>query len=396
MMRRSYAGTLLSEEQRQVLSLAREFALEVLRPGVEYRDRHEDEFDRSLVDRLGELGFLGMLIPPEYDGLGLDMLTYLYTLEEIAWGDAAAAVSMSVHNSLPTQILLQHGTEEQKDRWLRPMARGELLGAFSLSEADSGSDAASLSAIGRKDGDGWVLSGEKMWVTNGASADVVVVFVRTEDPSETSASKGISAFVVPTDTPGYTPGKKEKKMGLRASETVAVLLDEMWLGPEHLIGEMGSGFTYALQALEGGRLGIAAQSIGIAEAAMDHALDYVNERRQFGTLLRDFQGMRFKLADMATQLEASRGLLYRAAQAYMADEARRRKLSSMAKLHASETAMRLTREAVQIFGGYGYSREYPVERLFRDAKVTEIYEGTSEIHRLIIARELHLERGSDT
>jgi alkylation response protein AidB-like acyl-CoA dehydrogenase len=393
MMRRSYAGTTFSEEQRQVLGLAREFAREELRPGVEYRDRHEDEFDRSLVDKLGELGFLGMLIPPEYDGLGLDILTYLYALEEIAWGDASTAVSMSVHNSLPTQILLRHGTEEQKDQWLRPMARGELLGAFSLSEADAGSDAASLSARGRRDGDDWVLSGEKMWVTNGASADLVVVFVRTSD--EGKPSNGISGFVVPTDTPGYTPGKKEKKMGLRGSETVSVLLDDVRLGPQHLIGEAGRGFSSALEALEGGRLGIAAQAIGIAEAALDHALDYANERRQFGTLLRDFQGMRFKLADMATQLEASRGLLYRAAQAYMAGEPRRRKLSSMAKLHASETAMQVTREAVQVFGGYGYSREYPVEHLFRDAKVTEIYEGTSEIHRLIIARELHLERGSD-
>ena len=393
MTRRAYAGTNLSEEQRQVLDLAHEFAREELRPGVEYRDRHEDEFDRALVDKLGELGFLGMLIPPEYDGLGLDILTYLYALEEIAWGDASVAVSMSVHNSLPTQILLHHGTEEQKDQWLRPMARGELLGAFSLSEADAGSDAASLTARGRPDGDDWVLSGEKMWVTNGESADLVTVFVRTSD--EEKPSNGISAFVVPTDAPGYTPGKKEKKMGLRGSETVAVLLDDVRLGPEHLIGELGRGFNYALEALEGGRLGIAAQAIGIAEAALDHALDYANERKQFGTLLRDFQGMRFKLADMATQLEASRGLLYRAAQAYMAGEERRRNLSSMAKLHASETAMSLTREAVQVFGGYGYSREYPVERLFRDAKVTEIYEGTSEIHRLIIARELHLERGSD-
>lgn len=393
MTRRAYAGTNLSEEQRQVLDLAHEFAREELRPGVEYRDRHEDEFDRALVDKLGELGFLGMLIPPEYDGLGLDVLTYLYALEEIAWGDASVAVSMSVHNALPTQILLRHGTEEQKDQWLRPMARGELLGAFSLSEADAGSDAASLTARGRPDGDDWVLSGEKMWVTNGESADLVTVFVRTSD--EEKPSNGISAFVVPTDAPGYTPGKKEKKMGLRGSETVAVLLDDVRLGPEHLIGEPGRGFNYALEALEGGRLGIAAQAIGIAEAALDHALDYANERKQFGTLLRDFQGMRFKLADMATQLEASRGLLYRAAQAYMAGEERRRNLSSMAKLHASETAMTLTREAVQVFGGYGYSREYPVERLFRDAKVTEIYEGTSEIHRLIIARELHLERGSD-
>jgi alkylation response protein AidB-like acyl-CoA dehydrogenase len=394
-MRRSHAGARLTEEQREILLLARTFARNEVRPGAESRDANEDSFDLRPVQMLGELGFLGMLIPEEYDGLGLDMLTYLYVLEEIAWGDASVAVSMSVHNSLPTQTLLRYGTDEQKERWLKPMARGELLGAFSLSEADAGSDASAITAQATRDGDGWRLNGSKMWVTNGASADVVLMMVRTDEPTDRRGSKGIGAFLVPTDTDGYIPGKKERKMGLRGSETVAVTLQDLYLGPEHLLGEPGRGFKYALEALEGGRLGIAAQAIGIAEAALDYARDYAEERVQFGRPLSKFQGIQFKLADMATRVEAARGLLYRAALAYDADEARKRKLSSMAKLNASETATWVARQAVQIFGGYGYSREYPVEKLFRDAKVTEIYEGTSEIHRIIIARELYLERGND-
>ena len=393
MSRRSYSGTLLTEEQRQIWELARDFAREELRPHAERRDAEEEAFDRAPIDQLGELGFLGMLIPERWDGLGLDMLTYLYALEEIAWGDGSVAVSVSVHNSLPTQVLLRYGSDEQRERWLKPMARGELLGAFSLSEAGSGSDAAALQAQAVRDGDGWRLRGEKMWVTNGASADLTLLMARTDTPEERRGSRGIGAFMVPTDTEGYLPGKKERKLGLRASETVAVTLDDMWLSDDHLIGEPGLGFKYALEALEGGRLGIAAQAVGIGEAALDYARDYAEERSQFGKRLKDFQGMQFKLADMATRLEAARGLVYRAAQAYAVNEPRRRKMSSMAKLYASEAAMYITREAVQVFGGYGYSREYPVEKLFRDAKVTEIYEGTNEIHRLIIARELYLERG---
>jgi len=373
--------------------LARQFAIEELRPKVEQRDADEGQFDRAPIDQLGELGFLGMLIPEQYDGFGLDMLTYLYALEEISWGDPAVAVSMSVHNSLPTQVLLRHGTEEQKERWLKPMARGEMLGAFSLSEAGSGSDAVAIQAQATREGDGWRLQGEKMWVTNGASADLVLLMARTDSPSDRRGGHGIGAFMVPTDSPGYVPGRKERKLGIRASETVAVALEDLYLSDDHLIGDPDSGFGYALEALEGGRLGIAAQAVGIGEAALDYARDYADTRNQFGKRLRDFQGIQFKLADMAIRLEAARGLMYRAAQAYTADEPRRRKLSSMAKLYASEAAMYITREAVQVFGGYGYSREYPVEKLFRDAKVTEIYEGTNEIHRLIIARELYLEKG---
>ncbi|MFQ5690239.1 MAG: acyl-CoA dehydrogenase family protein [Gemmatimonadota bacterium] len=390
---RDFTGLCLSEEQRQVLQLARDFAVERLRPGAEARDRNEMSFDRAVVDEMGSLGFLGMLVPPEYDGFGLDLLTYLYALEEIAWGDPSVAVSMSVHNSLPTQILLRYGSEEQKQRWLAPMARGELLGAFALSEANSGSDAASLTTQAVRDGDGWVLNGSKMWITNGASADLVLTFARTDTPEDRRGSRGIGAFLVPTDVDGWRPGKKERKMGLRGSETVAVALDDLRLGPEHLVGDPMRGFRYALEALEGGRLGISAQAIGIASAALDHALDYADVRRQFGSRIRDFQGMQFKLAEMSTRLEAARALLERAARSHMADDRRRRRLSSNAKLYASRSAMWICREAVQVLGGYGYTREYPVERLFRDAKVTEIYEGANEIHRVIVAQQLYRERG---
>lgn len=381
-------GIGLEQDEIQVCELARRFAREEVRPGAERRDREEDRFDRQIVDALGELGFLGMLVPPAYDGLGLDMLTYLCALEEIAWGDASVAISMSVHNSLPCQILLRHGTEEQKDRWLPPLARGELLGAFSLSEAGSGSDAASLTTQARRTDGGWVLDGEKTWVTNGASADLLTVFARTDEPGDRRGKDGIGAFLVPTDAEGWVPAKKERKMGLRGSETVAVAVDGLRLGDEHLIGEAGHGFRYALEALEGGRLGVAAQAVGIAQAALDHANRYAGEREQFGRPVREFQGIQFKLAEMVRQVERSRALLHRAARAYVHRDPRSLMYSSAAKLDASETAVEVTREAVQVFGGYGYAREYPVERLFRDAKITEIYEGANEIHRVIIAREL--------
>ena len=391
----TYGDIDLTEEQLQICRLARRFAQEEVLPGAVRRDRDEDHFDRAIVDRLGELGFLGMMIPEAWDGLGLGLDTYLMALEEIARADASVAVSMSVHNSLPTQLLLRHGNEEQRERWLRPMARGELLGAFSLSEAGSGSDAASLSAQARRDGDDWVLNGEKMWATNGASADLVLLFARTDTAEDRRGTHGIGAFIVPTNAPGYRAGKKERKLGLRGSETVAVHLQDVRLGPGHLLGEPGEGYRYALGALEGGRLGIAAQAVGIAGAALEHALAYAAEREQFGRPIKDFQGLRFKLARMGLRVEAARALLHRAARVYMKGETRQRMLSSMAKLEASEAAVEVTREAVQVLGGYGYTREYPVERLFRDAKVTEIYEGTSEIHQVIIAKELYSQRGTD-
>ena len=394
-MRRSFSGIGLPPESIQILELARQFAEERLRPTAEERDASEDRFDAGIHRELGELGFLGMRVPEAYDGLGLDLLTYLYVLEELAWGDAGVAVSVSVHNSLPVSLLVRQGSDAQKTRWLPAMARGETLAAFSLSEAGAGTDAAALRTQAVPDGEGWVLDGEKMWVTNGASADLILLFARTDAPEDRRGRHGIGAFIVPTETPGLRAGKKERKMGQRGSETVSLALDGVRLGAEHLLGEPGCGFAYALAALEGGRLGIAAQAIGIAAAALDHALDYGAEREQFGEALRDFQGMEFKLGDMSIRLESARGLLERAARAAMTGDPRARRLSSAAKLVSSEAAMQVSRDAVQVLGGYGYSREYPVERLFRDAKVTEIYEGANEIHRVIVARQLYRERGDE-
>ncbi|HWK89470.1 MAG TPA: acyl-CoA dehydrogenase family protein [Longimicrobium sp.] len=377
----------MTEEQQQIRDLAREFADGELRPQAEEWDRQQ-AFPREVIAKLGELGFLGMLIPEQYDGLGLDTASYLVALEEIGRGDASVAVAMSVHNSLPTQMILARGTEEQKERWLTPMARGEMLGAFSLSEPDSGSDAASMAAHARRVDGGWVLNGAKAWVTNGGFGDVVVTMVRTDTADDRRGAKGIGAFIVPTTTEGYVVGKKEEKMGQRASETVGISFHEMFVPDDQLLGDSGQGFIYALQGLDNGRMGIAALATGIAQAALEHSLAYADERRQFGQPIRSFQGMQFKLADMALRVEAARALLFRAAAAKDAGEPVTR-LSSMAKLFASEAAMWVTTQAVQVFGGYGYVKEYPVERLFRDAKVTEIYEGTSEIQRAVIARDLY-------
>jgi len=377
----------MTPEQDQIRDLAREFARNEILPHAAQWDR-DSELPRGVIDKLGELGFLGMLIPEEWDGLGLDTLSYLVALEEIARGDASVAVAMSVHNSLPTQMILANGTPEQKEQYLRPMARGELLGAFSLSEPDSGSDAASMQAQARRVEGGWVLNGAKAWVTNGGFGDVVVTMVRTDQPSNRRGSRGIGAFIVPTDAQGYVIGRKEDKMGQRASETVGVAFEEMFVPDAQVLGDPDHGFIYAMQGLNGGRMGIAALAVGIAQAALDHAVAYAGERRQFGKPIKDFQGIQFKLADMATRVEAARGLLHRAAAL---KEAGRKvnSIASMAKLFASETAMYVTTEAIQVFGGYGYVKEYPVEKLFRDAKVTEIYEGTSEIQRTVIARELY-------
>jgi len=383
------AGTsVLTADQQQIRDLAREFAEGEIRPRSDEWEK-AGELPREIIDKLGELGFLGMLIPEEWDGLALDTSSYLMAIEEIARGDSSVAVAMGVHNSLPTQMILAHGTPEQKERWLKPMARGEMLGIFALSEADSGSDAASMTAQARKVDGGWILNGSKAWITNGKFGDVAVCMVRTDTPEDRRGAKGIGAFIVPTDTQGYIVGKKEDKMGQRASETVGIAFQEMFVPDDQLLGDPSQGFIYALQGLDGGRLGIAALAIGVAQAALEHSLAYAAERKQFGNAIRDFQGMQFKLADMATRVEASRALMLRAAAAKDAGEPGMRKLVSMAKLFASESAMWVTTQAVQVFGGYGYVKEYPVEKLFRDAKVTEIYEGTSEVQRTVIARELY-------
>ncbi len=377
----------LSEEQREVQRLARDFALAEIAPHVAAWDR-DAYFDRSLVSKLGDLGFLGMLIPEAYDGLGVDTLTYLLALEEIAAVDASAAVLMSVHNSLPTQMILHWGTEDQKQRFLRPMARGEMLGAFALSEPDAGSDAAALRAQATRDGDDWILEGTKSWVTSGSSADVILVMARTDSGDDRKGARGIGAFIVTPDLPGFAVGKKEDKMGLRASPTVQLIFDGMRVPAANLLGDPSQGFIYAMQSLDNGRLGISAQSIGIARAALEASVRYASERKQFGRAIREFEAIQFKLADMATRVTAARALLHMAAAAKDRGETITQ-FSSMSKLFSSETAMYATTEAIQIFGGYGYIKEYPVERLFRDAKVTEIYEGTSEIQRIVIARGLN-------
>lgn len=383
----SWALIPLTEEQRGIQQLARDFARDEIAPHTDAWDKGAI-FDRGTIARLGELGFLGMLIPEDLGGLGLDTCTYLVALEEIAAVDASVAVAMSVHNSLPTQMILRWGSDEQKERYLRPMARGEWLGAFALSEPDAGSDAASMTTQAVREGDCWVLNGTKAWVSSGSHAEVILAMARTDKPGDRRGARGISAFVVTPDMPGFKVGKKEDKMGLRASPTVQLIFENLRVPVANLLGAEGSGFIYAMQSLDNGRLGISAQAIGIARAALEVATAYAAERRQFGKPIKEFQAVQFKLADMATRVTAARALLYAAASAKDRGEPITQ-FSSMSKLLASETAMWVTTQAIQILGGYGYVRDYPVERLFRDAKVTEIYEGTSEIQRIVIARELY-------
>lgn len=376
----------LTETQEQIQQLAREVAAEHIAPYAEEWDRTK-AFPRHVIDQLGALGFMGVRAPEAYDGMDLDMLTYMLIIEEIAAADAGTATSLAVHNSIPTSALVRHGSDEQKERWLRPMAQGKILCGFALSEADAGSDAASLRAQAEFDGTHWVLNGAKAWVSNGGTAEIILAMLRTDTSDDRRGSRGISAFIVPADVPGYVAGKNEDKMGQRAANTCEVTFDNVRLTPDHLIGEAGMGFVYAMEALDQGRLSIGAQAIGIARSALEHSIAYAQEREQFAKPIFDFQGIQFLLASMATRFEAARALLHKAAR--VADDGGTvTRWSSMAKLCASEMAMDVTTKAIQIFGGYGYMRDYPVERLFRDAKVTEIYEGTSEIQRIVIAREL--------
>ncbi|MFL5486681.1 MAG: acyl-CoA dehydrogenase family protein [Gemmatimonadaceae bacterium] len=383
----SWALHPLTEEQTEVQKLARDFAQAEIVPHSAEWDQ-KAYFEPSLVKKLGELGFLGMMLPEEYDGLGADTGTYLIALEEIAAADASVAVLMSVHNSLPTQMILRYGSAEQKDRFLKKMARGEILSAFALSEPEAGSDASALTTQAVKDGDAWVLNGTKSWVTNGNTAGAIITMARTDTTGARRGARGIGAFIVTPDLPGFNVGKKEDKLGLRASPTVQLNFDNLRVPKENLLGDETQGFIYAMQSLDNGRLGIAAQAIGIARAALEHSVVYAAERKQFGKAIKEFEAIQFKLADMAMRVAASRALLHAAAAAKDRGQSVRQ-FSSMAKLMASETAMWVTTQAVQIFGGYGYVKDYPVERLMRDAKVTEIYEGTSEIQRIVIARALY-------
>ncbi len=382
----------MTEEQQAIVSTAKAFADEHVRPFAAQWDR-DSHFEPSLVGKLGELGFLGMLLPEEYGGLGLDAKSYLMALEEIAAADASTAVMMSVHNSLPTQMLNTHGSDAQKRQFLMPLARGEMLGAFALSEADAGSDASAIRCQAARDGKDWIVNGSKAWITSGTHAGVIIAMIRTDTAEDRRRSKGISAFILTPDLPGFHIGKKEDKLGMRASPTVTLTFDNMRVPADRMLGAEGMGFIYAMQSLVHGRLGIAAQAIGIARAAFEAAAVYANERKQFGTAIAQFQGVQFKLADMVTRITAARAMLHETASAKDAGvdvDAQ----ASMCKLFASETAMWVTTNAIQIFDGYGYVKDYPVEKYFRDAKVTEIYEGTSEVQRIVIGRAVSLSQGT--
>ncbi|OSX54639.1 acyl-CoA dehydrogenase [Anoxybacillus ayderensis] len=372
-----------TEEQQMMRQMVHEFAANEVAPFVERMER--GEFPRPILEKMAELGLMGITVPEQYGGAGMDFTSYIIAIHEISKVSATVGVILSVHTSVGTNPILYFGTEEQKQKYVPKLARGEYLGAFCLTEPGSGSDAASLKTTAVRDGDHYVLNGSKVFITNGGEADTYIVFARTN--LEEKGSKGVSAFIVEKQTPGLVIGKDEKKMGLHGSRTVQLSFEDMRVPAENLLGQEGDGFTIAMANLDVGRIGIAAQSLGIAEAALEHATSYAKERMQFGKPIAEQQAIAFKLADMATNVEAAKLLVYHAAF-LRSNGMPCGKEASMAKLFASKTAMENAIEAVQIFGGNGYTEDYPVERLFRDAKVCEIYEGTSEIQRLVISKHL--------
>lgn len=377
------AGFQLTEEQRAVQMAARDFARNELLPGVIDRDEHAT-FPADQVRRMGELGFLGMMVSPEYGGSSLDTVSYVLAMEEICKVDASAGVIMSVNNSLVCWGLDQYGTDEQKQKYLTRLATGEIIGAFCLSEPEAGSDATSQQTTAEDMGDYYLLNGTKNWITNGSSASVYLVMAQTH---AAKAHRGINCLIVEKGAPGFLVGKKENKMGIRASDTHSLMFTDVKVPKENRIGDDGFGFKFAMSTLNGGRIGIAAQALGIASGAYELSLQYSKERKAFGKPISEHQAIQFKLADMATQIEAARLLCLQAARLkdVQGDYV---KAAAMAKLFASKVAMDTTIEAVQVHGGYGYVREYHVERMMRDAKITQIYEGTSEIQKIVIAREL--------
>jgi len=371
-----------TEEQEMMRKMVRDFAESEIAPFIERME--EGEFPRHLLKKMGELGLMGIPIPEEYGGAGMDFTSYIIAIHELSRVSATIGVILSVHTSVGTNPILYFGTEEQKKKYVPKLASGEYLGAFCLTEPSAGSDAASLKTRAVLDGDYYRLNGSKVFITNGGEADTYIVFART---GEGERSKGISAFIVEKDTPGFIIGKDEKKMGLHGSRTVQITFEDAMVPKENLLGEEGEGFKIAMANLDVGRIGIAAQSLGIAQAALEHAVSYAKERHQFGKPIAANQGIGFKLADMATQVEAAELLTYRAA--YLRQNGLPcGKEASMAKLFASQAAMDVSTEAIQVYGGYGYTKDYPVERFFRDAKVCQIYEGTSEIQRLVISKHL--------
>ena len=373
----------LTEEQIAVRDAARDFAQNVLKPGVIERDR-EQKFPTEEIKQLGELGFLGIMVDTKYGGSGMDAISYVLAMEEISKIDASTSVVMSVNNSLVCYGLEKYGTEEQKQKFLVPLARGQKIGAFCLSEPEAGSDATSQRTTAVDMGDHYLLNGTKNWITNGGSASTYIVIAQTDVEK---GHKGINAIVVEKDMPGFVVGAKEDKLGIRGSDTHTLMFTDVKVPKENRLGEDGFGFKFAMKTLAGGRIGIAAQALGIASGAYDLSLAYSKERKTFGQEIYKHQAISFKLADMATQIESARLLVYKAAALKDAGE-NYDLASSMAKLYASEVAMKQTVEAVQIHGGYGFVKEYHVERHMRDAKITQIYEGTSEVQKIVISRSI--------
>jgi len=372
-----------TEEQKMIRDAARDFAQNELKPGVIERDEHQ-KFPTEQVKMLGELGFLGMMVSPEYGGSGMDAVSYVLAMEELSKVDASASVVVSVNNSLVCYGLEKYGSEEQKQKYLVPLASGQQIGAFCLSEPEAGSDATSQRTTAVDMGDHYLLNGVKNWITNGNTASTYLVMAQTHPDKK---HRGINTLIVEKGMPGFEVGAKENKLGIRGSDTHSLMFTDVKVPKENRIGEDGFGFKFAMNTLEGGRIGIAAQALGIASGAYELAMAYAKERKAFGKTIADLQATQFKLADMATEIEAARLLCLKAA--WLKDQGLPyAQASSMAKLYASEVAMRTTIEAVQIHGGYGFVKEYHVERLMRDAKITQIYEGTSEIQRIVIAREV--------
>lgn len=373
----------LSEEHLMIQQAARDFAQNELKPGVIERDEHQ-KFPAEQIKKLGELGFMGMMVDPKYGGAGLDAVSYVLAMEELSKVDASTSVAVSVNNSLVCYGLEAYGSEEQKLKYLVPLASGQKLGAFCLSEPEAGSDATMQRTTAEDKGDHYIINGTKNWITNGSNADYYIVIAQTD---VAKGHRGINAIIVEKGTPGFEVGPKENKLGIRGSDTHSLMFTDVKVPKENRIGEDGFGFKFAMKTLTGGRIGIASQALGIASGAYELALAYSKERKAFGTTISNHQAIQFKLADMATEIEAARLLCLKAA--WMKDNGLDYgQASSMAKLFASEVAMKTTVEAVQIHGGYGFVKEFHVERLMRDAKITQIYEGTSEIQRIVIAREI--------
>ncbi len=372
----------LTDEQKLIRETVRNFAENELAPSAAERDENE-RFDRELMfDKVAALGLAGIVFPEEYGGAGADYISYAIAIEELSRVCASTGVTLSAHLSLGANPVWLFGREEQKNLFLKPMAEGRKLGAFALTESGAGSDAGGTKTVATRDRDGWVLNGTKIFTTNGGDADIYIVFARSD--KEAQKHHGISAFIVEKDTPGFSFGKKEKKLGIRSSSTCELVFENCRIAPENLLGQEGEGFKVAMKTLDGGRIGIAAQALGIAQGAYTEALKYAQERKQFDQPIANFQGVQFILADMALRIEASRLLVYQSAWRASAGLSYGTE-SAMAKLSASETAMWVTTKAVQVFGGYGYTRDFPVERMMRDAKITEIYEGTSEVQRVVIS-----------